>query len=147
MSKTMKPPPRRVATPAASNKRKEREVFYAPEIPKVPKFSAAPRAGSSSKPCEPVAHHQNQLLAGYMAHEFLTKGTLLGEKWPAAAGQEAPAPLTETGEWKRKKGKERAERSAEAYKRYVEVADLLKRGGAHLPGVVNPTLLGRYLQM
>ncbi|XP_034691701.1 uncharacterized protein LOC117918861 [Vitis riparia] len=128
MSKTMKHPPRRVATPAASDKRKEREVFYAPEIPKIPKLAAS-RAGSS-KPYEPA--YRNQLLAGYLAHEFLTKGTLLGEKWEPDRADAAPG---------------RAEPSAEAYTRYVEVADLLKRDGAHLPGIVNPTQLGRFLHM
>ncbi|RVW53797.1 uncharacterized protein LOC100242917 [Vitis vinifera] len=142
MSKTMKHPPRRVATPTASDKRKEREAFYAPEIPKIPKL-AAPRAGSS-KPYEPA--YRNQLLAGYLAHEFLTKGTLLGEKWDPDRADAAPVPV----EFKRKekgKGKGRAEPSAEAYNRYVEVADLLKRDGAHLPGIVNPTQLGRFLHM
>nr|CAN73283.1 hypothetical protein VITISV_041609 [Vitis vinifera] len=112
MSKTMKHPPRRVATPTASDKRKEREAFYAPEIPKIPKL-AAPRAGSS-KPYEPA--YRNQLLAGYLAHEFLTKGTLLGEKWDPDRADAAPVPV----EFKRKekgKGKGRAEPSAEAYNR------------------------------
>ena len=148
MSKTTKPPPRRVAKPSSSNKRKERDVFYACEIPKIPKLTA-PKAGFS-KPCEPAAYRNQLLLAGYLAHEFLTKGTLLGEKWEPARDDAAPvaAELKRKEKEKEKgKGKDRAEPTAEAYKRYVEVADLLKREGAYLPGIVNPTQLGRYLHI
>lgn len=126
-----------MATPASSGKRKEREVFDAPEIPKMPKLAAS-RAGFS-KPHEPA--YRNQLLAGYLAHEFLTKGTLFGEKWePARPGAAEPVSAES-------KGKDKAEPSSEAFKRYVEVADLLKRNGAYLPGIVNPTQLKRYLHM
>ncbi|KAF0931557.1 hypothetical protein E2562_005528 [Oryza meyeriana var. granulata] len=73
-----------------------------------------------------------KLLAGYLAHEFLKSGTLLGErpesssKGPAAASAgEAPDPRT----------------------RYAEASFLLMAGGARVPGVVNPTQLGHWLRI
>lgn len=77
----------------------------------------------------------NKLLAGYLAHEFLRCGTLLGErrlepprlkeKDPAAATAPAPEPS----------------------RRYAEVSRLLMAGGARIPGVVNPSQLGHWLRI
>lgn len=80
----------------------------------------------------------NKLLAGYMAYEFLTKGTLLGQKFEnqnlKQSGMEA-----ETEKWR--KGKES----------YKEITSLMMMksdgGGIHIPGIVNPTQLGRWIQM
>ncbi|KAL6633962.1 hypothetical protein ACP70R_026633 [Stipagrostis hirtigluma subsp. patula] len=78
----------------------------------------------------------NKLLAGYLAHEFLRCGTLLGErrlqpppggKEKEPAGTAAPAP--------------------EPAKRYAEVSRLLMAGGARIPGIVNPAQLGRWLRI
>lgn len=105
---------------ATSRKRKGREGSDAPPVAKAePVVGGAPPAG-------------NRLLAGYLAHEFLTRGTLFGQQWDPAdcknpdlvrAGE--PVPL----------------------KAYAEVACLLKAEGAHIPGVVNPTQLAQWLQM
>ncbi|KAJ9176469.1 hypothetical protein P3X46_011778 [Hevea brasiliensis] len=133
-TKTMRPPPRRVLT---TNKRKEREGFDSlkssppssptPTPTKLPK-PTTPQAGSG-KLSEPVSF--NQILAGYLAHEYLSKGTIYGQPFgPSEGGEE-----------------EEAEPSEGNYKRYVEVSSLLKADGAHLPGVVNPSQLSRFLQM
>ncbi|XP_020580788.1 uncharacterized protein LOC110024933 [Phalaenopsis equestris] len=93
-----------------------------------------PAAGDSS----PAT---NRLLAGYLAHEFLTKGTLFGKMWPpgrsepgGGSGQSGSVEIDRSG-------------SARIAKAYEEVAYLLKTDGVHIPGVVNPTQLARWLQM
>ncbi|KAK3158483.1 hypothetical protein QOZ80_2AG0137810 [Eleusine coracana subsp. coracana] len=83
-----------------------------------------------------------KLLAGYLAHEYLTYGTLLGKPMlppppiqkekhhaaaaPASSGATAPPPPKP------------AERCA-------EVSRLIMAGGAHIPGIVNPSQLGGWL--
>ncbi|KAK9265845.1 hypothetical protein L1049_027078 [Liquidambar formosana] len=140
-------PSRRVLTPWASNKRKEREGFDAlkPSTTKILKPSI-PRPGSPAnpkKPSEPAS--RNLLLAGYLAHEFLTKGTLLGERWDPARAEAVPV----SADTKRVKSSQmaKAELPVEKYERYVEVASLLKADGAHIAGVVNPTQLAAFLHL
>lgn len=134
-TKTMRPPPRRVAAWASSSgstptsgsssnsKRKERDNdgFESPNT-----GPTTPTMTKLSKPDEPRLN--NQLLAGYMAHEFLTKGTLLGRRWGPTKSP-------------------RVEPLQHKYERYVEVVDLLKTDGAHLSGVVNPTQLAQLLRL
>ncbi|GJM85549.1 hypothetical protein PR202_ga02010 [Eleusine coracana subsp. coracana] len=73
-----------------------------------------------------------KLLAGYLAHEYLTYGTLLEKEKhhaaaaPASSGATAPPPPKP------------AERCA-------EVSRLIMAGGAHIPGIVNPSQLGGWL--
>lgn len=100
-----------------------------------------PPAGASRKrkavgdTCSPAATEEppegsgsgNRLLAGYLAHEFLTKGSLFGRCWDAAA-----TPETKQGE---------------APMTYAEVALLLKTEEAQIQGIVNPTQLARWLQL
>lgn len=142
MTTKLKQPPRRFPTLGASNKRKERDGFDAWEIPKIPQLiTPQPHVPTvavtiTPKSVQPPPSH-NRLLAGYLAHEFLTKGTLFGEKWPSAGAEAEES----------KKGREEAEPKVEARKRYVAVTDLLKTDGADIPGIINPTQLGRYLQM
>ncbi|PKU62643.1 uncharacterized protein LOC110112863 [Dendrobium catenatum] len=96
----------------ATKKRKERDGGL--DAPIEPSFVAAAPAG-------------NRLLAGYLAHEFLTSGTLFGQMWdPARSVQPVRKP--------------------EPVMAYADVAVLLKGNGAHIPGVVNPTQLARWLQ-
>ncbi|XP_039067669.1 uncharacterized protein LOC120213664 [Hibiscus syriacus] len=73
---------RRISTPGISRKRKEREPFYSfkPSIPVQSSVYSGPKLPSSPD-CS------NQLLAGYMAHEFLTKGTLLGQQFDPARSE------------------------------------------------------------
>ncbi|KAJ0262634.1 hypothetical protein HA466_0031470 [Hirschfeldia incana] len=82
----------------------------------------------------------NQLLAGYLAHEYLNKGTLFGEQWNpvryqpiAGARKNKPIHDIEPSDCKRR--------------RYVEVADILRADGAFMPGIVNPSQLARSLKM
>lgn len=151
-TKTMRLPPRRELTPNATNKRKEREGLDVLHLkPKLSKPATTPRPGSA----EPIS--SNQILAGYLAHEFLTKGTLLGQPWDPAHQNEIvlppPPPVSKKENEAEAKpspspsGGVEAERQVDDKKRYVEVANLLKTGGAYLPGIVNPTQLARFLQM
>jgi len=141
-TKTMRLPPRRVLTPSTtttSNKRKERDDPSPFERPKPDKPLS--RTGPAPMP-------SNQLLAGYLAHEYLTKGTLLGQSWLPGktkeeddGGEEGEA-ATDTPCRSPEMKNQKEERE-----RYVEVTGLLKGGGTHLHGVVNPTQLARFLHL
>ncbi|KAI8003955.1 hypothetical protein LOK49_LG08G02623 [Camellia lanceoleosa] len=151
--------PRQILTPLESRKRKEREVFYAAK-PLAPPVTAVT---TTTKAIEPAS--SNRLLAGYMAYEYLTKGTLFGQKWdPARAGA---VPVSNSGGQlgESKKTKAGQSQSCEAeprgkvvkqqekqqqqphQERYAVVSNLLKEDGAHVPGIVNPTQLARWIQM
>ncbi|KAF6156220.1 hypothetical protein GIB67_030223 [Kingdonia uniflora] len=124
---------------ASSRKRKDREVGFDAFNYKASNVSVA----SSAKPSEPKK--DNRLVAGFLAHEFLTHGTLFGQKWDPAHSQAVPIPAP-----RKVGGVSRAESGKAVVvsrERYVEVARLLKGGGAHVPGVVNPTQLAQRLQM
>ncbi|XP_061367485.1 uncharacterized protein LOC133310551 [Gastrolobium bilobum] len=148
-TKTMRLPPRRVLTPSGTtNKRKEREDSF--ERPKPIPVATTTKLLKPDKPIqrpgsEPMS--SNQLLAGYMAHEYLTRGTLLGQTWaPPRAGkptEDDGGGVVEEGEAAPcRRSEEKEERD-----RYAEVAGLLKGGGTHLPGVVNPTQVARFLHL
>ncbi|XP_039020326.1 uncharacterized protein LOC120152102 [Hibiscus syriacus] len=98
----------------------------------------------------------NQLLAGYLAHEFLTRGTLLGQPWDstrplqtaaesrrAVGGKTEPTERSATGDAE----PEPKPREENKRQRYVEVASLLKTDGTYVPGIVNPSQLFRFLEM
>ncbi|KEH42486.1 hypothetical protein MtrunA17_Chr1g0183471 [Medicago truncatula] len=153
-TKTMRLPPRRVLTPSTkttSNKRKERDDTSLFERPKPNIPGPGSKLLKLDKPLSKTGSApmpSNQLLAGYLAHEYLTKGTLLGQQWVPGktkeeddSGEEGEA-ATETPcqstEMKNRK---------EERERYVEVTGLLKGGGTHLQGVVNPTQLARFLHL
>ncbi|XVF72053.1 hypothetical protein PTKIN_Ptkin12aG0090500 [Pterospermum kingtungense] len=152
-TKTMRLPPRRVSMPN-NNKRKERDDFdlkhLTPAPTKLPK-PVAPLA-ASDKAAHPVL--SNQLLAGYLAHEFLTRGTLFGQTWDPNRPQQQTAAESRKGIREENEPSERS-RGADAEpkpreekrQRYVEVAGLLKTDGAHIPGIVNPSQLARFLEM
>ncbi|KAB2018419.1 hypothetical protein E1A91_D08G232200v1 [Gossypium mustelinum] len=149
-TKTMRLPPRRVSMP--NNKRKERDDFdikrlNPPPLTKLPK-PAVSLAGSEKAASQPGL--SNQLLAGYLAHEFLTHGTLFGQTWDLARPQQTSAESRKRiGEDSAPNQRSDAEPKPreEKRQRYVEVASLLKTDGAHIPGIVNPTQLARFLQM
>lgn len=159
-TKTMRLPPRRVLTP---DKRKERDgvitsvVEKPPEIavtklPPPPNLNPPPPIKSISRKsliaAEPVGSNQ-LILAGYLSHEFLTNGTLFGEQWNPARPQAGPfsAQSIEPKKLKRSHIIESAEESEPKRKRYMEVANLLRADGAHLPGIVNPAQLARFLKL
>lgn len=82
----------------------------------------------------------NQLLAGYLAHEYLNKGTLFGEKWNPARSES----IAEGRKNKQSHGKEPSDNKR---RRYVEVADILRAEGSFMPGIVNPSQLARSLKL
>uniref|UniRef100_A0A803LMM9 Embryo sac development arrest 6 n=2 Tax=Chenopodium quinoa TaxID=63459 RepID=A0A803LMM9_CHEQI len=86
----------------------------------------------------------NRLLAGYMAHEFLTKGTLFGQKFDPARAEAVPVSAAEP---KRKPGQTGFGSGVKPNRSYADVAQLLKSDGTHIPGIVNPTQLARWIQM
>ncbi|XP_010556856.1 PREDICTED: uncharacterized protein LOC104826047 [Tarenaya hassleriana] len=156
-TKTMRLPPRRVLTP---DKRKERDGVVPvtgklpetavmkpplpPIIPPVQSFSrkAPAKVAPSAATAEPAG--SNQLLAGYLAHEFLTKGTLFGEQWNPVRAQTGPVEPRMT---KPSHNTEPDDPSERKRRRYVEVANLLRADGTHLPGIVNPAQLARFLKL
>lgn len=115
------------STLGPSRKRKDRDGSDAPWTqipPKVEPNSSAPTS--------------NRLLAGYLAHEFLTKGTLFGRRWEPGRPEPGKSPEPPV----------RVEPDpAKPSRAYAEVSQLLKTEGVHIPGVVNPTQLARWLQM
>ncbi|KAJ7972618.1 putative Embryo sac development arrest 6 [Quillaja saponaria] len=170
-TKTMRLPPRRVltaTTPSSNptNKRKERENGFDGAKPSTPSTAKVIKPGTPKLGSEPSSSKRiesassNQLLAGYLAHEFLTKGNLLGQTWDPDRGE--PARNVSTKDWRRN-GKQSEKWKAEPKRKvvepepeleeneknqkYAEVASLLKTNGAHLPGIFNPTQLGRFLQL
>ncbi|KAG9144955.1 hypothetical protein Leryth_021677 [Lithospermum erythrorhizon] len=83
----------------------------------------------------------NQLLAGYLANEFLSSGTLFGQPWDPDRG------ITDKSR-RIEESKDEPSREVKKPKEcYMEVADLLKMGEIHLPRIVNPTQLVRFLQL
>uniref|UniRef100_A0A2P2K669 Uncharacterized protein MANES_13G037700 n=1 Tax=Rhizophora mucronata TaxID=61149 RepID=A0A2P2K669_RHIMU len=159
-TKTMRLPPRRVVT---SNKRKERDAV-GPLKPSIPQQRPQPpppppAAAKLLKPTPtlavgsdklPEAASNNRLLAGYLAHEYLTKGTLFGQKWDPTRADAVP--VSDVEHSKEMKPSHKAETSGKAepteenYQRYLKVSRLLKTDGAHIPGIVNPTQLRFFLQ-
>ncbi|KAK3414828.1 hypothetical protein EUGRSUZ_H00138 [Eucalyptus grandis] len=167
--------PRRILPPGETRKRKEREAFYSaapgavaktttprpfPRPPPVPVPAPAPapapaKAAGKAKPAEEKG--DNRLLAGYMALEFLTKGTLFGQRVNPARLEAAPVsvygrpaepkrakPGAEPSH-KKKKKEEHGGKGKEEHASYADVAGILKSEGAHLPGIVNPTQLARWI--
>lgn len=118
----------RVLTPVASRKRKERD---------------SPDAQNASAP-EPAP--PNRLLAGYLAHEFLTKGTLLGQRWDPSRAEPQPTPDSMKPDCTPLLPADEASAPKKPLA-YADVAYLLKTDGAHIPGIVNPTQLARWLHM
>lgn len=149
--------PRRIMVPGASTsrKRKEMDAFHPSTLPKpsvtptAVSRAVSGKATTSSKGAE----HQpplssNRLLAGYMAYEFLTKGTLLGQKFDPARAEAVPVNSPDSKKNKQIQPMKAAEPSGKSKPQcYGEVANLLKSDGVHIPGVVNPTQLARWIQM
>ncbi|CAK9162192.1 unnamed protein product [Ilex paraguariensis] len=155
MSAIMLNHPRRHLTSVPSNKRKDRDGLDAVK-PLTTSKLAKPSVHRADKPTTPRPSQpdmNNQLLAGYLAHEFLTKGTLFGEPWDPARAEAVPV-STDSAEFRKQKYSQKADEASvksnagvEKYQRYVEVADLLKGNGAHLPGIINPTHLSRFMKL
>ncbi|KAI3459532.1 hypothetical protein Pfo_016195 [Paulownia fortunei] len=147
---------RRVLTPGESRKRKEMEAFHpsTSSKPLVPPtavsraVSGKSQATTPSKGSEQKPLSSNRLLAGYMAYEFLTKGTLLGQKFDPARSEAVPVNSAESKRNKHSQPSKEAEPIGKSKPQsYAEVANLLRSDGVHIPGVVNPTQLARWIQM
>lgn len=117
-AESFKPPPKRREPPKPTSK---------PPTPK-----SAPKPSPLGRADPPALPAKNRLLAGYLAHEFLTKGTLLGQPFgPAGAEPAKPAVAVKV---------------EQPLASYAELAYLLKFDGTHVPGIVNPTQLGCWIQ-
>ncbi|KAH6768443.1 hypothetical protein C2S51_013779 [Perilla frutescens var. frutescens] len=149
---------RRILTPSASRKRKEMEAFHPSTLSKplvAPTsvsraVSGTHLATTSSKGAEPQPQPltSNRLLAGHMAYEFLTKGTLFGQKFDPGRAEAMPVNLAESKRNRPSQPMKEAELSGKSKPQsYAEVANLMKSDGVHIPGVVNPTQLARWIQM
>uniref|UniRef100_A0ACD5Y536 Uncharacterized protein n=1 Tax=Avena sativa TaxID=4498 RepID=A0ACD5Y536_AVESA len=119
------------AARAALGKRKERERELQAQL-----GSAAPAPTAKAELSKPG--NDNKLLAGNLAHEFLTRGTVLGRRIEVTST--FPGHRIEPT-W------QPARPEPEPKQRYAELSWLLMANGAHIPGVVNPTQLGRWLQI
>ncbi|KAJ4834122.1 hypothetical protein Tsubulata_012604 [Turnera subulata] len=150
--------PHRILPPGASRKRKETESFYSTKPSSAPTtahyyYPPAPRAENKSAASAP----SNRLLAGYMAYEFLTRGTLFGERFDPARVKAVPVSELKRGKLVGEEaelggggggggGGSSSSSCNKAVKGYAEVAGILKADGVHIPGIVNPTELARWLQ-
>lgn len=81
-----------------------------------------------------------------MAYEFLTKGTLFGQKKFDPSRAEVVHLGSSSAELKRSKPEAEPSLKKE-HQSYAEVANILKTEGAHVPGIVNPTQLARWIRM
>ncbi|KAM1087229.1 hypothetical protein ACFX2H_012739 [Malus domestica] len=141
---------RRILPPVASRKRKETPSngfkLPAPKAPRAPSSTTAPKPPSKTT-ASPLS--ANWLLAGHMAYEYLTKGTLFGQKFDPALAEAVPLAASFSAEPRKGKPAESGKGSGTgaAQESYAEVASLLKTDGAHIPGIVNPTQLAKWIQM
>ncbi|KAK1308335.1 hypothetical protein QJS10_CPA09g01982 [Acorus calamus] len=147
---------RQKLTPLPSRKRKASDGLL--DAPKP--FRAEPvtqfKKSIAEKMAQPLpAPSNNRLLAGYFAHEFLTKGTLFGQKFDQARVEAAAASTASFFQQQPEQEKKPAAsiihpnrlKPDEPPKGYADVACLLKTDGAHIPSVYNPAQLARWLQM
>ncbi|CAN6460351.1 unnamed protein product [Victoria cruziana] len=108
----------------------------------------ASKGMESSQPTlksKPPTTPTNHLLACYLAHEFLSRGTLLGRTLdrrdpPTRPASSEPKNVAETE-------RHPAGAATRARQVYADVSVLLKDDGVHLPGIVNPSQLARWIGM
>jgi hypothetical protein len=104
----------------------------------------------ADKPDKPIP--SNKLLAGYLAHEFLTKGTLFGQLFDPTSIHRV---RFESDSIVSSAADSTAEQDAELtrpnvrkeHESYGEVASIVKMNGTHIKGIVNPTELSRWIRM
>ncbi|CAI9118117.1 OLC1v1019640C1 [Oldenlandia corymbosa var. corymbosa] len=144
------------------NKRKHREDDGSTEMPsgEVPAFSSLHSNGKTTPSSIKGSESDNRILAGYLAHEFLTKGTLFGEQFEPVRVNPAPRLQSAGKQPVRRRSEGGGGRSIEMEaeidkgsakkmdsRSYAEVATLFQIPGTHIPGIVNPTQLARWIQM
>ncbi|XP_065029191.1 uncharacterized protein LOC135652283 [Musa acuminata AAA Group] len=125
----------RAPKPGVLGKRKDREPSDSTRTQSLSK--PEPHLPDAATAARPTPVGDNRLLAGLLAQEFLTRGTLFGKRWGGGTGSDPARPPGGTEE-----GPARPDRLG-----YAEVSYLLKSDAAHIPGVVNPTQLARWLQL
>ncbi|KAK4744583.1 hypothetical protein SAY87_010895 [Trapa incisa] len=159
--------PRRILPPGALRKRAERDAT----LPK-PEVIAAMKPPRPTPQAKPAAEPKvdDKILAGCMAYEFLTRGTLLGrvlDNGQTQAVHVSPpgsSKETRTNWMKESRGLNNGRTNAAAHmsppgpnkethpsqmkksQSYTELARVLKMEGAYIPGIVNPTDLARWVQ-
>ncbi|OIW21326.1 hypothetical protein TanjilG_32139 [Lupinus angustifolius] len=121
--------PRKMLPPVTSRKRKHKDS----DEPAKPKAS------------EPI--QSNQLLAGYLAHEFLTNGTLFGERFNPYSTRYNTKPSSNKTEPSKSQMDSKAVGPAVNYESYGDVAYIMKTDGTHIKGIVNPTQLSQWIHM
>ncbi|URD83500.1 Zinc finger, ZZ type [Musa troglodytarum] len=125
----------RAPKPGVLGKRKDRE----PSDPTgtQSQTKAEPRLPEEAAAARPTPVEDNRLLAGLLAQEFLTRGTLFGKRWRGGKGSDPARPPGGTEEGPARPGR----------LGYAEVSYLLKSDAAHIAGVFNPTQLSRWLHI
>lgn len=170
MQATMSHTPRQLNPLASNNKPKTRDEtfdFLKPSttIPKLAK-PFIPRATAPIKSPKPIPIRppsDNKLLAGYLAHEFLTKRTLFGQPWDPARADAVPvSAAAHSADFRKPPMKQQLvsqnkDKPAEPmpkpgekrkFESYAELSGIIMgKNGAHIPGIVNPTQLTRFLNL
>ncbi|XP_028769589.1 uncharacterized protein LOC114727043 [Neltuma alba] len=132
--------PRRILPPGGTRKRKEREAPRSPSGPPPAAPTATAYSANSGEAEEGKPITSNRLLAGYMAHEFLTRGTLFGQKFESGGAEAVPSATPSSSAWAQPSI--RKEDSSHA-----KMASIVQSDGTHIPGVVNPSQLARWMQI
>ncbi|KAJ8547210.1 hypothetical protein K7X08_010796 [Anisodus acutangulus] len=132
----------------SSRKRKDGDTFYSSPRPSNPLTAVSNASVTRTTSFNKMP---NPILAGYMAYEYLTNGTLLGQKFDPARAKDVPVNALAEPK-KRKPSLEEAEPGTKGKvkahsQNYVELASLLTTDGTHIPGIVNPTQLAQWIQM
>ncbi|KAK7245342.1 hypothetical protein RIF29_40182 [Crotalaria pallida] len=131
---TKLPPPTTTAMPkkSLSTKLGEQKSSASKKPSKLLAYPASnskcskPKMSKHNKCLEGKNHH---LLAGYLAHEYLTKRTLMGRRWDQLPSQRVEP------------------KQEEKVLKYMEIAHLLKTDGSEMDGIVNPTQLAYSLKL
>ncbi|KAI3848701.1 hypothetical protein MKX03_025075 [Papaver bracteatum] len=144
----------------ASRKRKERDTSISAVMANNKPTEPTPPSSSKPLPASAASKDNNWLLAGYLAHEFLTSGTLLGQKWDPARAEANPITPRNSNPNNIRGGRPTTAGVGAAgsetkpvrpqqkiHSSYPDVSKLLKSEGAHIEGVVNPTQLAKWLHL
>ncbi|KAK1428425.1 hypothetical protein QVD17_17259 [Tagetes erecta] len=166
MQATSSHAPRQLTHIMASNKTKTRDETFdflkpstTPKLAKpfIPRATAPFKAPiKAPKPARPPT--DNKLLAGYLAHEFLTKGTLFGQTWDPARAEAVPVLAAAHSADVRKPMKEHVSQKGKPaepkpgdkrkFENYAQMSGIIMgKNGVHIPGIVNPTHLTRFLNL
>lgn len=132
--------PRRILPPGGTRKRKEREAVCFPSAPPAATPTTTAYSAHAKEAGEVKPMSSNRLLAGYMAHEFLTRGTLFGQKFDPGGAESVP--------WAGSSSSASAQSSMirKENNGFAEMASIVKSDGTHIPGVVNPSQLSRWMK-